>query len=131
MAEGRCNCGQIKVSIPALPEESLLCCCSNCRRSGSSVGAIIYAFDTSEVTINDPNSNLKKYQDNDTKSGKSLIRQFCGNCGCPIASLNSGDPPKVFLCGGLFEQIPAPGQKLFEEQEPSWMRVVKTGEKKL
>ena len=38
---------------------------------------------------------------------------------------------KVFLMGGPFEHIPVPGHKSFEQEEPSWMSVVKPGEKKL
>ncbi|EUC30609.1 hypothetical protein COCCADRAFT_39190 [Bipolaris zeicola 26-R-13] len=128
MAEGRCNCGGIKVSVPALPEKSIICYCSNCRRAGSSIGSIIYSLDKSEVTINDPNGNLKGYEDSDTKSGNTLTRQFCSNCGCPIVSLLG---QKMFLKGGLFKQIPAPGHKSFAEEEPSWMKVLEPGDKKI
>ncbi|CAN9230101.1 unnamed protein product [Alternaria alternata] len=124
MTEGRCNCGSIKVSIPALPEQSAICYCANCRRAGSCAGSIIYMFDKSEVTVNDPSNNLKNYKDSDTKSGNSITRQFCGNCGCPIASLVGDDSPKMFLKGGLFDKIPAPGFKSFEQEEPSWLKIV-------
>ncbi|EUC46284.1 hypothetical protein COCMIDRAFT_93255 [Bipolaris oryzae ATCC 44560] len=130
MAEGRCNCGGIKVSTPALPETSIICYCSNCRRSGSSVGSILHALEKSEVTINDPNGNLKSYKDSDTKSGKTLTRQFCSNCGCPIAYLLGNDSPKMILGGGLFEHIPAPSYKSFPEKEPSWMSILEPDDKK-
>lgn len=48
----------------------------------------------------------------------------------PIASLISDDAPKMFLKSGLFERISAPGTKVFEQNEPNWMSVVKPGEKK-
>ncbi|EMD65216.1 hypothetical protein COCSADRAFT_181146 [Bipolaris sorokiniana ND90Pr] len=128
MTEGRCNCGGIKVSIPALPEKSIICYCSNCRRAGSSMGSIIYSPDKSEVTINDPDGNLKSYKDSDTKSGNTITRQFCSNCGCPIVSLVGS---KLFLKGGLFEQIPIPGHKSFAEEEPSWMSILEPDDKKI
>jgi hypothetical protein len=98
MAEGRCNCGSIKVSISALPEQSAICYwyahqdivtlvrlthynSANCRRAGSSIGSIVYVFDKSEVKINDPEGSIKSYKDSDTKSGNSITRQFCATCG--------------------------------------------------
>ncbi|KAI4715100.1 hypothetical protein J4E89_000786 [Alternaria sp. Ai002NY15] len=103
MAEGRCNCGSITVSMPSMPEQSAICYCP-------------------QVTINDPNKYLKDYRDNDTKSGNPITRQFCSNCGCPITSVLAGD--KIALKGGLFDKIPAPGFKSFEQEEPSWMKTV-------
>jgi hypothetical protein len=99
MAEGRCNCASIKVSIPEMPKESIICywydyvyrfsrggllcllCSANCRRAGSAPGSIIYMFDKSEVTIDDSKGTLKSYRDGDTKSGNTITRQFCSNCG--------------------------------------------------
>jgi len=40
----------------------------------------------------------------------------------PITSVLAGD--KIALKGGLFEKIPAPGFKSFEQEEPSWMKTV-------
>jgi hypothetical protein len=40
----------------------------------------------------------------------------------PIASLLSNDSSKMFLKGGLFEHIPAPGYKSFGEEEPKWLQ---------
>ena len=47
----------------------------------------------------------------------------------PIASLLGDDSPKIILKGGLFEQIPVPGFKSFEQNEPEWMRIHKPSEK--
>ncbi|OSS44785.1 hypothetical protein B5807_10673 [Epicoccum nigrum] len=99
MAEGRCNCASIKVSIPEMPKESIICYCANCRRAGSAPGSIIHMLDKSEVTIDDSKGTLKSYRDGDTKSGNTIIRQFCSNCGSPIGSMLSEDSPKIFLKG--------------------------------
>jgi hypothetical protein len=42
----------------------------------------------------------------------------------PIASLLGDDSPKLALKGGLFNKIPVPGYKAFEQEEPSWMKIV-------
>jgi hypothetical protein len=39
----------------------------------------------------------------------------------PITSLLAGD--KIALKGGLFDKIPIPGYKSFEQEEPSWMKI--------
>ncbi|KAH7384187.1 Mss4-like protein [Phaeosphaeria sp. MPI-PUGE-AT-0046c] len=123
MVEGRCNCGGVKVSMSELPKNSAICYCSNCRRAGSSVGSIVYVLNKPDVKIEDPNNYIKNYTDSDTTSGNSLTRQFCGNCGCPVASLIA-DESKIILKGGLFEQLATPSYKSFEQEEPSWMKIV-------
>lgn len=98
MAEGRCNCAGITVSIPEMPKESAICywygykiynmihfdtnrISSNCRRAGSCVGSIIFVMAKDEVHITDPKEQLKTYEDHDTQTGHTVIRQFCGGCG--------------------------------------------------
>lgn len=49
----------------------------------------------------------------------------------PVASLLADESPKMVLNGGLFDHLPEPGHKSFEQEEPSWMSIVKPGEKKL
>ncbi|KAH8725790.1 Mss4-like protein [Phaeosphaeriaceae sp. PMI808] len=127
MVEGRCNCGGIKVRLAELPAQSIICYCSNCRRAGSNIGSIVYVFEKNKVHIDDPNGNLKVYKDNDTKSGNAIIRQFCSNCGCPVASLYSEDSPKIILKAGLFEHIPPPTVKGFQQEEPAWIKISTDG----
>ncbi|KAF2678570.1 hypothetical protein K458DRAFT_423018 [Lentithecium fluviatile CBS 122367] len=127
MAEGRCNCGSIRVSIPALPEQSAICYCANCKRAGSSSFSLVYLLNKSDVHIKDPNGALKNYQDKDTKSGNTLTRQFCANCGSPIASLMGPEVPKIILKAGLFDNNPAPGHAVFEEDRPEWLSITRAG----
>jgi hypothetical protein len=44
-------------------------------------------------------------------------------CNSPIASLISEDAPKMYLKAGLFEHLPPPARKVFEKDEPSWMKI--------
>ncbi|KAH7355790.1 Mss4-like protein [Pyrenochaeta sp. MPI-SDFR-AT-0127] len=131
MAEGRCNCASIKVSIPAMPEQSAICYCSNCRRAGSTVGSIVYVLEKTDVTVHDPGNKLKSYKDSDTTSKNTITRQFCSGCGSPVMSLFAGESSQVILKGGLFEHIPPPAFKSFEQEEPKWLKVTKFGEESL
>jgi hypothetical protein len=41
----------------------------------------------------------------------------------PVASLISEDAPKIFLKAGLFEKIPPPAHKSFQQEEPAWLKI--------
>jgi hypothetical protein len=152
MIEGRCNCGSIKVTIPALPEQSSICSwytppiplstlshhthtylpstlhSANCKRAGSAPFSIVHILSKSLVTISDPANLLKSYEDRDTKSGNLLIRQFCGKCGSPVASVLGPEAEQIVIKAGLFDSTPAPGMAVFQEGRPEWVSVVKAGE---
>lgn len=100
MLEGHCNCGSITVSLATQSPQPGICywygtahsrmqsrhgtltpTSSNCQRAGSGLCSVIYAVPKSEVEIKDPDSVLRNYIDNNTKSGRALTRQFCGSCG--------------------------------------------------
>jgi hypothetical protein len=123
MPEGRCNCASIKISIPEIPNESAICYCGNCRRAGSTPGSIVYFYDRDQVKIDDDKGALKTYTDSDTTSGNTIFRQFCGNCGCPVASLLAMDAPKIILKGGLFDHLPRPGVTSFPQNQPEWLDI--------
>ncbi|KAI8932102.1 hypothetical protein NX059_010987 [Plenodomus lindquistii] len=127
MATGRCNCGSIRVTIPAIPETSAICYCSNCRRAGSCAGSVIFIFDKKDVKVEDRTSSLKDYTDSDTTSGNTITRRFCSDCGSPVMSVPAGDTPTIYLKGGLFDRFPPPAFKSFEQEEPKWLTVAKPG----
>jgi hypothetical protein len=41
----------------------------------------------------------------------------------PIASLISEDAPQLYLKAGLFDTLPPPAHKSFQEEEPKWLKV--------
>lgn len=119
--EGRCNCGSIRVVVSTELKETVLCYCSNCRRSSAGLCSVNYAIGPDKITVNDPNGNLKSYKDNDTSSGNPVTRQFCGNCGSPVVTLIGPEAPVVFLKGGLFDKTPAPTMEVFKTDKPDWV----------
>ncbi|KAF2851545.1 hypothetical protein T440DRAFT_448817 [Plenodomus tracheiphilus IPT5] len=127
MATGRCNCGSINVSIAAVPEQSAICYCSNCRRAGSCAGSVIFILERKDVKVEDKRSSLKEYTDSDTTSGNTITRQFCSHCGSPVMSVPAGNTPTVYLKGGLFDKLSPPAFKSFEQKEPDWLSVLIPG----
>ncbi|KAJ4290415.1 hypothetical protein N0V90_010631 [Kalmusia sp. IMI 367209] len=116
---GRCNCSSITVTLDQLPPNA------NCKRSGAGPFSIVYVLDRSAVTVNDPESYLKTYLDNGTKTGNTVHRSFCGNCGSPVYSSMGPEAPKLILKGGLFDSIPAPAGESFPQDRPEWLNVSK------
>ncbi|KAH3913019.1 hypothetical protein HBH56_110730 [Parastagonospora nodorum] len=123
MVEGRCNCASIKVTLPELPKESVICYCANCRRGGGTFGSIVFPMTKDDAKISDAKGTLKSYTDNDTTTGNTIIRQFCSDCGSPVASLTTDGKGTMYLKGGLFDQIPKATYKSFEQNEPSWVKI--------
>ncbi|KAF2736066.1 hypothetical protein EJ04DRAFT_177177 [Polyplosphaeria fusca] len=119
--EGYCNCRSIKVGLPAMPSESLLCHCSNCRRAGGATFSVNYLVDLAVMEVNDPKNVLKSYSDSNTVSGNTITRKFCGNCGSPVFSVLSPDNPKIFLKGGLFDDVAPPAAQYFTKSKMPWV----------
>lgn len=49
----------------------------------------------------------------------------------PVFSILDPTSPKVIIKGGLFLELPPPGFKSFDDEEPKWLRVIKHGEEGL
>ncbi|KAF2705750.1 hypothetical protein K504DRAFT_438924 [Pleomassaria siparia CBS 279.74] len=127
-AKGNCNCGSITVELGALPSQSLLCHCSNCRRAGAAPFTVNYYLDVKEIHLKDAKNSLKSYEDSNTTSGNTIIRKFCGNCGSPVMTLVSPDAEKAILKAGLFDHMPEPNFEFHEADKKPWVKVLKAGE---
>jgi len=86
---GGCLCGAVRYTISAPVATLRACHCLNCQKhtgSGGSINAVVPA-DQFKVTKGEP----KRYDDAATKSGRTLSRFFCGNCGSPLFSQRNPD----------------------------------------
>ena len=86
---GGCLCGAVRYSISAPVTTLRACHCLNCQKhtgSGGSINAVVPS-DQFKVTKGEP----KRYDDAATKSGRTLSRFFCGNCGSPLFSQRNPD----------------------------------------
>ena len=99
---GQCLCGAIRYSFPNDPAMTGVCHCKNCQRQAGS------AFSTrAGVPVDGCNvtqGQLKLYADADTKSGSTVSRYFCGNCGSPIYSAVPAYPDQIFLKTGTMDE---------------------------
>ena len=86
---GGCLCGAVRYSIGAPVGALRACHCLNCQKhtgSGGSVNAVV-PNEHFKVTKGTP----KRYDDAATKSGRTLSRFFCGDCGSPLFSQRNPD----------------------------------------
>lgn len=97
---GQCLCGDIKYDFPNPPAMSGVCHCKNCQRQAGSAFSTLAGVPKAEFNMT---GEPKLYTDNDTVSGNSVERYFCGNCGSPIFSVIPGQPEMLFLKTGTLD----------------------------
>ena len=118
---GKCLCGQISVSIPEVflnkSEHIGLCYCKNCRQSGGCLASYNLYLPEKDVTIQ---GEPKIYLDKETKSGTTIQRAFCGNCGSPVFGKNPNFAGLVAVRLGSFDQLTKPSMVLFCKDRPQW-----------
>ncbi|KAB5580930.1 Mss4-like protein [Coniochaeta sp. 2T2.1] len=119
LQNGRCNCVSITVSLAVTPTQVVRCHCFNCRRAGGPY-SINYTVDEKDVTVKDTQGSLKVYHDSDTRSGSTVKRHFCSNCGSPVYSLDVHVPGKLFLKASLFEQVATGTKDVFSDRTIQW-----------
>lgn len=77
MLTGRCECGQVRFSVPAVRESVTVCHCSQCRRTSGHLWASTHApFDSVRFECDE---GLVWYA-----SSASAKRGFCRHCGSSL-----------------------------------------------
>ncbi|EME80239.1 uncharacterized protein MYCFIDRAFT_31314 [Pseudocercospora fijiensis CIRAD86] len=118
----QCLCKSIRIEVTGQDKGSVLCHCNNCKQTSGSSFMHNHRFTKSEVKVLEGKNLLKAYKDSDTKSGNTLSRYFCGNCGSSLYLTNSAIKGFVALhCGNLEGMKMRPIMELFPEDKPSWI----------
>lgn len=104
-ATGRCLCGAIQYEIAQAPEMMGVCHCKNCQRQAGSAYSTLAGVPVDGFALKQ--GELKLYEDSDTKSGATVERYFCGNCGSPIYSAVPSFPDQIFLKTGTMDDTSA------------------------
>ncbi len=98
---GQCLCGQVKYKFDNPPAIAGVCHCKNCQRQAGSAFSTLAGVPKSEFkfTAGEP----KLYRDGDTRSGNTVDRYFCGNCGSPIYSALDSQSDTFFVKTGTLD----------------------------
>ena len=115
---GGCACGKVRYECTEKPLVQLICHCRDCQRaSGSAFGAFVFVPSDRLAT-----GAAMRYHDVKAESGRTLRRQFCGECGSPV-SARWPDLPRVELLhvASLDDQsLFAPTHELWVSRAQAW-----------
>lgn len=80
-----CLCGSVSLTLTGEDKGACMCHCKNCQLSSGSSFAHNYRLSNGELKILKGEDLVREYADQDTKSGNTLLRHFCGKClSCPV-----------------------------------------------
>lgn len=120
--EGGCNCGAVRYRIAGAPIAVVACHCTSCRRQSGATYSVNIVAKTRDVTVE---GSLGAYEDNDTSSGKPVIREFCSRCGSPIRSVITAQPAIVAIKAGTADNASdfAPGLHVWTSSKLAWVEI--------
>jgi hypothetical protein len=120
---GSCLCGNITYSLDDAPKITGVCHCKNCQRQAGSAFSTLAAVPVSgfHITKGEP----KLYADGDTRSGNTVSRYFCGDCGSPIYSALPDQPDSIYLKTGTMDDTTAfaPMFHVWCETKQNWVEL--------
>lgn len=115
---GGCLCGAVRYEGRAEPMLGGHCHCVDCRKSSGTGHGSHVVMDKAEVSLTGNPVQFDKPAD----SGNIVSRFFCGVCGGPVYSLNSGMPDMIFLRASSLDdpEIFSPNLVVYTDRAPSW-----------
>ncbi|MGO7033237.1 GFA family protein [Rhizobium ruizarguesonis] len=121
MADARCACGALTLTLPEQAKLVVACHCLDCqRRTGAPFG--VGAFYPAEaVSI----SGARKEFTRDGASGGKVHIYFCPNCGSSVCWTADKLPAMIGVAVGALadRHYPAPVQSIFEQSKHDWVRM--------
>jgi len=79
---GRCRCGNVTYKISGEPVWNMSCHCNWCQTTSGSAFRTFVLFKEKDLEIS--GDSFSSYEDTTTDHGRSMINQFCMNCGTQI-----------------------------------------------
>jgi hypothetical protein len=98
--EGGCLCGAIRYEITSPLSAMRVCHCTHCQKNtgtGASVNVIVADKDF-RVTKGRPKTFTTQ-----ADSGRTLMRQFCGDCGSPLYAYRQVSPERLVVKAGTLD----------------------------
>ena len=79
---GGCHCGMVTYKINGEPTWKVNCNCNWCQTTSGSAFRSFLIFKEEDITFD--GESLTSYEDTKTEHGRTMISQFCSNCGTQI-----------------------------------------------
>jgi len=115
---GGCLCEAIRYACEAEPLAGGHCYCRDCRRSSGTAYCSHLVVPEAAFRLTGSPSTYRRHAD----SGNIVVRAFCGTCGSPVYSTNSGMPGAVFVRASSLDDPErfVPAMIVYASRAPSW-----------
>lgn len=97
---GGCLCGAIRYTISVPVTELRACHCTNCQKGSGAAGSVNAVIPSAAFKLTQ--GTLKRYE-SIADSGRTLYRDFCGDCGSPIYSQRATALDTVVVRAGTLD----------------------------
>jgi len=121
MADARCRCGALTLTLSQPAKLVVACHCLDCqRRTGAPFGAGAF-FPAEAVAISGTAKEFKR----DAASGGKVHSYFCPTCGSTIYWKADKLPALIGVAVGALADpnFPAPNRSIFEQSKHHWVRI--------
>ena len=119
MADARCSCGALTLSLPGPSKLVVACHCLECqRRTGAPFGIGAF-YPADAVAVSGPRAKFTREAD----SGGQVHSYFCPTCGSTICWEADNLPSMIAVAVGSFADptYPAPVKSIFERSKHHWV----------
>jgi hypothetical protein len=121
MADARCSCGALKLTLPEPSRLVVACHCLDCqRRTGAPFGVGAF-YPVDDVVI----SGTPKQYTRDAAGGGKVHSHFCPNCGSTVYWRADKLPSLIGVAVGALAdpKYPAPIRSVFEQSKHDWVQI--------
>ena len=121
MADARCSCGALTLTLKEQPRLVVACHCLDCqRRTGAPFGVGAF-YPVEAVAI----SGASKEYTRDGASGGKVRSAFCPTCGSTVCWKADNLPSLIGVAVGALADpnAPAPVRSVFEQSKHAWVHI--------
>jgi len=121
---GSCLCNSVEYEITGEPFTFFVCHCNNCKKASGaafmsnaffksnvcilfheSTGCAFLTILIQQVMVLKGSEHIQRYRDNDTASGRAVIRCFCPQCGSNLFLENDNNDFIIVATGTLDDRV--------------------------
>jgi hypothetical protein len=105
--------------------DTLMCHCTSCKRRSGGIASYAFMIPEEKVHVTAGEEHTT-YIDDNTGSGKPMIRSMCARCGSPVIIVEGHAPNIRCVQYGIFadQELPVPKLELFRKSACGWQPAV-------
>lgn len=118
----QCACGAVKFEFEKDPDFIANCHCLGCKKASGGEMATFFGVPQDDFTLISGSPKKRRYI---AESGKSLDRNFCGECGARLFTTDlESFPGLVFVMLGSLDrpELIAPKLEMFTKRRSNWAK---------